>query len=242
MAIRLGINIDHIATLRNTRGENDPSLLEILFEVQEGRADLITMHLREDRRHILDQDLVEIQKHRRLPLNLEMALTQEMIQIACEYSPSSVCIVPEKREELTTEGGLNVEKISGLLEKSMEIFQKKNIDVFLFIEPQEKDILLAKKIGVRGVEVHTGTYARNFFNYTLFEKELSRIKKAARLCIEQDIKFHAGHGLNYHNIHPLLEIPNLLEVNIGHAIIAYALKTGIRNAVSRMKEIVCRVG
>ena len=239
MAIRLGVNIDHIATLRNTRGENDPSLVEILFEVQEGGADLITMHLREDRRHVLDHDLVEVQKHSKLPLNLEMALTKEMVEIACERCPSSICIVPEKREELTTEGGLNVEKISGLLEKSMDTFRKKNIEVFLFIEPKKKDILLAREIGVTGVEIHTGTYARSFFHHTLFKKEINRIKKAARQCLEQGVEFHAGHGLNYYNIPPLLKIENLLEVNIGHAIIAHALKTGIRKAVSKMKNILC---
>ena len=237
MAIRLGINIDHIATLRNARGENDPSLPELLFEVQEGGADLITMHLREDRRHIQDNDLAEVMRHSKLPINLEMALTEEMTQIACGYAPASVSIVPEKREELTTEGGLNVQKIGHLLEKSMQAFQEKDIQVFLFIEPQEKDILLAGKMGVTGIEIHTGVYARNFLNPIRFKREMEKIKKAAQLCRENDLELHAGHGLNYHNVRPLLEIEDLLEVNIGHAVIAYALKTGIRRAVSQMKDI-----
>ena len=235
--INLGINIDHIATIRNARGENDPSLLAMLFEIEEGGAHTITAHLREDRRHIQDEDIVEIKKHTKLPINLEMALTDEMIEIAIKLQPSSVCIVPEKRKEITTEGGLDVKAIVAELTEAQKKFKENNIEFYLFLEPTEDAMYYAKKIGATGVEIHTGGYARTFQNKIYLKKQTLTIKKIAKLCHQENLVFHAGHGLNYHNIQPLLAIENLTEVNIGHAIIAYSLKVGLRNAVQKMVEI-----
>ena len=235
--IRLGINIDHAATLRNARSENDPVLTEVAIEAQYGGADLITMHLREDRRHIVDDDLIEIKKNIKIPINLEMALTDEMIDIALNFSPNSVCLVPEKREEITTEGGLDLDKHFKKLESTVPLFKEKGIEFFLFVEPSEQAIEVANTLKVTGVEVHTGTYARSFFNTHSKEIELQKIKQCANLCKKHGLEFHAGHGLNYNNIFNLLDIPNITEVNIGHSILARSVITGIRSAVSDMKKI-----
>ncbi len=235
--INLGINIDHIATVRNARGENDPSLLEMLFEIEAGGAHTITAHLREDRRHIKDEDIIEVKKHTKLPVNLEMALTSEMIKIAVELQPSSVCVVPEKREEITTEGGLDIKTMVDELTEAQIKFKKNNIEFYLFLEPTEDAVYYAKQVGATGVEVHTGGYAHTFQNKMCFKREVFTIKNIAKLCAQEGLVFHAGHGLNYYNIQPLLEIKNLTEVNIGHAIIAHALKVGLRNAVQKMAGI-----
>ena len=234
--IKLGVNIDHVATLRNARGEQDPSLLEIALEAQEGGAASFTMHLREDRRHIVDNDLFEIKKHAKIPINMEMALTDEMTEIALKLKPKSVCIVPENREELTTEGGLNTKDLFDRLSNGLSVFKEADIEVFLFTEPSEEAVEHAAKLGVTGIEVHTGNFARSFFHREALESELKKINYAGKLCREKHLEFHAGHGLNYHNIYSLLGIENLSEVNIGHAIISRALKTGMRQAVLEMKD------
>lgn len=235
--INLGLNVDHIATLRNARGEGDPSLLEIVFEGIEGGLDSITMHLREDRRHIVDADLSEIQKHVKLPLNMEMALTPEMVEIAFQLRPRSVCIVPEKREELTTEGGLDVQRIYSSLKDHMQGFHERDIEVFLFIEPELSALKLSYDLGAKGVELHTGTYARAFFHAQEKERELHRLKEAANFASDVGLELHAGHGLNYHNVSEMKDLPELTEVNIGHAIISRSLKTGMKQAVREMKEL-----
>ena len=235
--IKLGVNIDHIATLRNARGEQDPSLLEIAIEAQEGGAASFTMHLREDRRHIVDQDLFEIKKHSKIPINMEMAFTEEMTAIALELKPKSVCIVPEKREELTTEGGLNTAELFDRMSTGLSVFKKADIEVFLFTEPTKQAVEDAAKLGVSGIEVHTGGLARKFFHKEALDGELKKIAFAGKLCREKHLEFHAGHGLNYHNIYTLLGIENLNEVNIGHAIIARSLKVGMRQAVRDMRNI-----
>ena len=235
--IQLGVNIDHVATLRNARGENDPSLIEMLFEVQAGGADVITMHLREDRRHIQDKDIFEVKKHTPLPLNFEMALSSEMLATAIKLKPSSVCLVPEKREELTTEGGLNLKPMAQKIREAQKKLKENNIQLFLFVEPDSESIHIAKETGAAGVELHTGRYARSFENAVSFEKELHLLKDIAHLCEKEKLVLHAGHGLNYQNIKYLLPIQNLREVNIGHSIIAYALKVGLKNAVRRMKKL-----
>ncbi len=238
--IALGVNIDHVATLRNARREGDPSLLEMAFEVQEGGADSITMHLREDRRHILDEDLFEIQKHLKIPINLEMAPTEEMLKIALDLKPRSVCIVPERREEITTEGGLDVKKYKELLIEFQKELIQKEIEVFLFVEPDIEALEISKEIGVKGIEVHTGSYARSFKNNFQKEKELKRIYEAAKKAKDLGLEFHAGHGLNRFNLIPLLKIPNLKEVNIGHSIIARALKIGLKEAVREIATLLTR--
>ena len=236
MKISLGVNIDHVATLRNARGEGDPSLVEMALEAQEGGADSFTMHLREDRRHIKDEDLWEVRKHTLLPINLEMALTDEMVKIAVDYRPGSVCIVPEKREEVTTEGGLDLLYHSQKIKEVVPLLKENNIRIFLFIEPDINIIGLAADLGVHGVEVHTGAYARSFKSPIEADHELQRIRACASTCHEKGLEFHAGHGLNYHNVYPLKAITNLTEVNIGHAIIARSIKVGLKKAVKAMKE------
>ncbi len=235
--INLGVNIDHIATLRNSRGENKPSLLRMLFEAEKGGADSITMHLREDRRHIQDNDIFEIKEHTQLPLNLEIALNEEMIKIALKLKPSSVCIVPERREEITTEGGLKLKAMINQLKRVQEQLKQSDIELYLFLEADESSISTAKEIGVTGVEIHTGSYARTFQNKINFQKTLNKLKSIAKLSEKEGLIFHAGHGLDYYNIKPLLDIINLKEVNIGHAIIAHSLEVGLKNAVQQMKKI-----
>ena len=235
--IRLGINIDHIATVRNARKENDPSILEMLFEIQSGGADNVTMHLREDRRHILDSDVWEIKKHSKIPINFEMALTKEMIDIALQLKPKSVCIVPEKREELTTEGGLNISLIYDKLKEVLVDFLNNEIQVFLFLDPNTKNIDLCSKLQISGVEIFTGTFSRMIHNNYKFPIELGKIQDVAKVCLENNIEFHAGHGLNYHNIQHIKNITNPTEVNIGHSIIARSFKIGLRTAVQEMKRL-----
>lgn len=237
MAIDLGVNIDHVATLRNARGERDPSLVELALLAQEGGADSFTMHLREDRRHIKDEDLNDVARHSKLPINFEMALTDEMVAIALQIKPRSVCIVPEKREEVTTEGGLNVELAKEKLLPAIKELQKQRIEVCLFIEPDEETIRLSHQLGADGVEIHTGSYAHAFKNRVDCASELERIFQAAKACADLRLRLHAGHGLNYVNIQNLLKITNLKEVNIGHALISYALNVGMVRAVRKMKRI-----
>ncbi|MDH4199278.1 MAG: pyridoxine 5'-phosphate synthase [Spirochaetia bacterium] len=237
MKINLGINIDHAATLRNMRGENDPSILEVAFEVQRGGADSITMHLREDRRHIRDEDIFIVKNHVKIPINFEMAATREMLEIALELNPTSVCIVPEKRQEITTEGGFDIKNKYHDVQAIVDVLTKKNIAVFIFVEPDVSDIEQCMRIGAAGVEIHTGAYARSFFKHTVREDQLQRIRQCAKYCKENKFIFHAGHGLNYHNIYDLLEIENLAEVNIGHAVLSQALISGIGASVRAMKNI-----
>lgn len=236
-SIRLGVNIDHIATLRNARGENDPSLLELAFAAQSGGADSLTMHLREDRRHIKDEDVFEVKKHCKIPVNFEMAATEEMTDIALELKPRSVCIVPENREEITTEGGLDViqhfDRLKPLVKKMIDA----EIEVFMFIEPDSEQIKQSAELGVSGVEVHTGSYAHAFLNAFELEKQKDRLLKAAIIAMDQRLEFHAGHGLNYHNMAAIVALPALVEVNIGHAIVSRALVTGLARAVKQMKQL-----
>lgn len=238
--IFLGVNIDHIATLRNARGENDPALLEMVHEVIEGGADSLTMHLREDRRHIQDADIFEIKKHSKIPINFEMAITNEMVNIALELKPTSVCLVPEKREEQTTEGGLDISSHFERLQTIIPTLQKEEIEVYLFVEPTKADIEQSTKLNVKGVELHTGKYARSFVNRYQRQEQIQLLGQAAQTCKEFSLECHAGHGLNYHNITDILFLENLTEVNIGHAIIARSLKAGLRAAVEEMKFLLQR--
>jgi pyridoxine 5-phosphate synthase len=242
MKIKLGINIDHAATLRNSRAENDPSILEFAFAVQKGGADSITMHLREDRRHIRDNDVFLVREHCKIPLNFEMAPTIEMLDIALKLNPMSVCIVPEKRDEITTEGGLDIKNKFDLVKPVVMKLVEHKIDVFIFVEPDVESITLSQEIGATGVEVHTGAYTRSFGNTSDRKLQLEKIYVAAKYCDKINFEFHAGHGLNYHNIFELLQISNLVEVNIGHAVLSRALFSGIENAVNDMKQILTGCG
>ncbi len=231
----LGVNIDHVATVRNARGGVNPQPVQAVLVAEQAGADQITIHLREDRRHIKDADLQLIKSVVTTKLNLEMALNPEIVEIAIKAKPDTVTLVPEKREELTTEGGL-------LLKESMseDIARLKNagIEVSLFIEPDPAMISLAAKLGADAVEMHTGVYANNF-GTEVGDEEFSRIKLACKQISDLGMRVVAGHGLDYHNIVPLLDLP-IEEFNIGHSLIAESIFHGLAEAVRKMKRIVVK--
>jgi len=230
----LGVNIDHIATIRNARGGNEPSIIQGALLAQQAGADQITVHLREDRRHIKDQDLFLLRQIIHTKLNLEMALSDEIISIAKRVKPDTVTFVPEKRQELTTEGGLF------LREDMREIFsdfRSLGIQVSVFIEPNIKMIELAKDLLVDAVEIHTGTYA-NAQGEKDIALELKKIETACQKIKNLNMRVVAGHGLNYHNIVPLTQIESINEFNIGHSIVSRAVFTGLEEAVGKMKTLI----
>jgi pyridoxine 5-phosphate synthase len=234
--MKLGINIDHIATLRQARGEEEPSLIEAAKETLAAGADGITIHLREDRRHIQDQDVIDIRKIAPR-LNLEMAATPEIIEIACKIKPEFCCIVPEKRKELTTEGGLDVIGNKENLAKAIKTLNKANIEVSIFIDPDLPQISATAEIGAQYIEIHTGCYA-NAKNQESVDIELKKIIKATEHAVNIGLKVNAGHGLKYHNTKPIVKIPNIEELNIGHSIISRAVFIGLKNAVKEMLELI----
>ncbi|QKI89004.1 pyridoxine 5'-phosphate synthase [Thiomicrorhabdus xiamenensis] len=234
--IYLGLNIDHVATLRQARGTRYPDPIKAALDAEMAGADSITLHLREDRRHIQDEDVARITQMRQTKVNLEMAATEEMVQIACKMQPEDICLVPEKREELTTEGGLDVAGQKAWLTEVCARLAQAGCRVSLFIDPEEKQILAAKEVGAPVIELHTGTYAE-------LEKpqevatELDRIRKATALAVEQGLVVNAGHGLHYHNVQAIAAIKEIEELNIGHAIIAQAVYSGLPDAVREMKRL-----
>jgi pyridoxine 5-phosphate synthase len=235
-ALELGINIDHIATLRNARGTVYPDPIKAARLAEEAGADLITLHLREDRRHIKDADLITLRPLIKTRMNLECAVTAEMLDIACKIKPHDVCLVPEKREEVTTEGGLDV--LSNLNAVRAATTQLKNagIRVSLFIDPDEKQIKAAKDCGASVVELHTGRYADQ--TGVVQSSELERIKKAAQYAATIGLRVNAGHGLNESNVLPIAAITELSELNIGHAIVAEAVFKGWQKAIMDMKSLI----
>ena len=233
----LGVNIDHVATLRNARGGVEPNPLEAAIICENNGATSITTHLREDRRHIKDEDVYTIIKSIKSNLNLEMAVTDEMQKIALEIKPHSVCLVPEKRQEVTTEGGLDV---AGQLEKITKFVKPLNdagIHVSLFIDANKEQVIASSKTGVEFIELHTGVYS-NAFGTKDEETSLNQLKEAAKLAQELGLKVNAGHGLNYDNVHRMHEIDGLYELNIGHSIISKSIFTGLDNAVIKMLELI----
>ena len=234
---KLGINIDHVATLRNARGQSHPNLLKAAFVLKECKVDSITMHLREDRRHVKDDDIFLIKDKVDLPINLEIAPTEEMTRIALKLNPRSVCFVPEKRMELTTEGGLNVTANMEKIEKLLNLFSNSKIKVACFIEPDFNQINSLNSLGIRTLELHTGSYADSK-NIDNMKKKLSLIKKAAKYSTELGFDCHAGHGLNYNNVHDIASINEIKELNIGHFIIGDAIFSGLKNSILKMKEII----
>ena len=235
--IRLGVNIDHVATVRNARGTNYPDPLKAAKIVKEAGGDGITAHLREDRRHIVDKDIMSIKQHNILPLNLEMAVTDEMQKIALDVIPNAVCLVPEKREERTTEGGLEVCNSTTRLRSFLEPIKDKNIKVSLFIEPGEEQIDAAKTIGVDIIELHTGHFCDLFEKKDENYKEaLKVLEKAASYAYKLGLEVHAGHGLTTGSVGPISKIPEMKELNIGHAIISDSIFMGLRGAVQLMKQ------
>ena len=232
--IKLGINIDHVATLRQARGTKYPSVVEAALRAEQAGADSITLHLREDRRHMQDEDIFAIRPLLQTKMNLELAATDEMIAIASRVKPQDVCIVPERREERTTEGGLNIKESYDHLYRATQNLTEQGSRVSLFIAPDLKDIDLAKKMGAPVVEIHTGSYADAEDEETK-QKELKRVKEAAEHALSLGLIVNAGHGLHYHNVNLIAAIPGIEELNIGHAIVAHALFVGWDNAIREMK-------
>ena len=235
---RLGVNIDHVATIRNARGEVYPDPLKAALIAQKSGADSITIHLREDRRHIRDYDLKNIKKKLRIPLNLEMAPTKEMLKIAVKNKPNFVCIVPEKRTEITTEGGLNIEKNKKIIQKIITILHKNRIRVSLFIEPKIKDIKLSRSLDANCVELHTGIFCNLLNNGKKTNKSFLKLKKSAKYANKIGLEVHAGHGLTYESAHRISKISNISEFNIGHFIIAESLFLGIKKTIKKFKKVI----
>ena len=229
--IRLGVNIDHVATVRNARGEKYPSPLRAALLAQKNGADSITIHLREDRRHINEKDLKDIKKRLKIPLNLEIAATDEMLKIALKSKPPFICIVPEKRQEITTEGGLN-------LRYKINFLKINKSRVSLFIEPSLNDIKISKILDADCVEIHTGKLCNLINDKKNFKKELEKIKKAVELGNSLGLEVHAGHGLTYKSARILSKISGIKEFNIGHFLIGESIFVGLSNTIKEFKKIV----
>jgi pyridoxine 5-phosphate synthase len=233
--LELGINIDHVATLRNARGTTYPDPIRAARLAEEAGADLITLHLREDRRHIKDADLIALRPLIKTRMNLECAVTPEMIAIACQIKPHDVCLVPEKRTEVTTEGGLNVLAHFEAVKLATTQLIDAGIRVSLFIDPEERQIMAASKVGATVIELHTGRYADLAGDLQI--RELERIRAAAQYGKQLGLRVNAGHGLNESNVGPIATIAELSELNIGHAIVAEALFKGWQKAILDMKAL-----
>ena len=237
--LRLGVNIDHVATIRNARGGAHPDPVRAAHAAAEAGADGITAHLREDRRHISDADIDRLSREISLPLNLEMAATDEMLAIALRHTPHAVCIVPEKREERTTEGGLDAAGLHNQLAPIVSRLSDAGIRVSLFIEANERQLEAAQRLRAPVVEFHTGEYAHAGLDGDADReaRELQRIARIAALAADAGIEPHAGHGLTYENVAPIAAIPQLAELNIGHYLVGEAVFVGLESAVRRMRGL-----
>ena len=235
--IRLGVNIDNVATVRNARGENYPSPLKAALLAEKNGADSVTIHLREDRRHINDQDLKKIIKKLKIPLNLEIAATKEMLQIASRSKPPFICIVPEKRKEITTEGGLNLNHNKIFLKSLISKLKKKKIRISLFIEPSLRDIKKAKELDVDCVEIHTGKFCNLINQRKNYKYELKKIEKVVKIGNLLGLEVHAGHGLTYASAKILSKIKGIAEYNIGHFLIGESIFLGISKVIKTFKKI-----
>ncbi|MBP0048382.1 pyridoxine 5'-phosphate synthase [Marinobacterium sp. AK62] len=236
----LGINIDHIATLRQARGTRYPDPVQAAALAEEAGADGITVHLREDRRHIQDRDIEVLAQTLQTRMNLEMAVTEEMLALAERIQPAHVCLVPEKREELTTEGGLDVVGQEAAIRTACERLANAGCEVSLFIDPEPAQIDAAVRCGAPVIELHTGNFA-DAETPVARSEELNRLKLASRHAWQQGLVVNAGHGLHYHNVEPVAEIPEINELNIGHGIIARAVMVGLKQAVSEMRDLLFAV-
>lgn len=234
--ILLGVNIDHVATLRQARKTIYPDVVAAMHAAEAGGADGITVHLREDRRHIQPDDVIQIQKILKTRLNFEMAVTQEMLAFAETINPKHACFVPEKREELTTEGGLDIIGQEAMIKAAVTQLQNKNIEVSLFIDPDFAQIDAAKRTGAKAIEIHTGSYA-DAINNDIEQREFERIKQAATHAYQLGLIVNAGHGLHYTNTQAIAKLPEINELNIGHSIIARAIFVGLEQAVHEMKQL-----
>ncbi len=244
--IKLGVNIDHCATLRQARYRDisptskiivEPDPIDLALLAERAGADSITAHLREDRRHIVDRDISELRKNLTTKLNLEMACTPEMLAIALKIKPDYVCIVPENRREVTTEGGLSIGRKKSDISRAVSALSKKGVDCSIFIDPDLEQVSLAQEVGAQTVELHTGAFANAWSNKMKKRLELFRIREAAEYALRLGLKVNAGHGINYLNIGDLTKLADFNEFNIGHSIISRALFCGIESAVKEMKEL-----
>lgn len=242
MTIRLGINIDHVATLRNARGGDHPCPVRAALIAMEAGADGITAHLREDRRHIRDHDIERLKNEVPLPLNMEMAATDEMLAIALRIKPNAVCIVPEKRQEVTTEGGLNAHAMIKHLTPFAAKLNDAGIRVSLFIAPEKLQIDAAKTIKADIVELHTGHYAELFkkqhIDIESYKQELTNLYCSADYAHQNGLEVHAGHGLNFDNVAPIAALPYMQELNIGHFLMGEAMFTGLKETVQKMRHVI----
>ena len=236
--IRLGVNIDHVATVRNARGELYPSPLRAALKAEKYGADSVTIHLREDRRHINDNDLKLIKSKLRIPLNLEIASTKEMLKIALKQKPSFICIVPEKRKEVTTEGGLNLNYKKTFLKKMIKELKLKKSRISLFIEPKITDIKKAKKLNCDCIEIHTGKICNLINKNKSYLSELKKIKKAVNYAASIGLEVHAGHGLTYKSVKIISRIKNINELNIGHFLIGESIFTGLKEVINNFKKAI----
>ncbi len=231
--IRLGINVDHVASVRQARRIHIPDPVEAALLAEKGGAGGITVHLREDRRHIQERDVELLRQKIHTKLNLEMAVTQEMVRLAEKFRPNDVCIVPERREELTTEGGLDVLTHGAKVQEAVKRLQGEGIQVSLFVDPESSQIEMSREIGARVVELHTGRYCNVVGDQS---KELEEVVAAASLARRLGLEVHGGHGLNYRNVVPIARIPEMVELNIGHSIVARSIMVGMEQAVREMKD------
>tara|TARA_B100000579_G_C22762862_1_gene819876 strand:+ start:574 stop:1290 length:717 start_codon:yes stop_codon:yes gene_type:complete len=234
---RLGVNIDHIATIRNARGENHPDPFYAARIVKKFGSDSITIHLREDRRHIKDLDAKKICSIKNLKVNLEISIRNEIVKNALKIKPNYICIVPENRKEITTEGGLNLNKNKERIKKILKLFKNKKIRTSLFINPSTKDIKISKEIGADCVEIHTGKFANLVKSKKNFKNELLRIRKSSKLGNNLGLEIHAGHGLDYDSTKILQKIDEIKEFNIGHFIIGESIFFGLNKVITNFKKI-----
>tara|TARA_B100001250_G_scaffold352464_1_gene325237 strand:+ start:33 stop:752 length:720 start_codon:yes stop_codon:yes gene_type:complete len=237
MSIRLGVNIDHVATIRKARGEKHPEPFVAAKKALKYGADSITIHLREDRRHINDNDLKLISSIKSIPLNLEMASNDEMLRIAIKYNPSFVCIVPEKRNELTTEGGLNLKKNINKLKSTINILNTNKIRTSLFINPSISDVKISKKLNAKCIEIHTGNISNQIKKNKSYKSYLKKIKNCAKYAKSLGLEVHAGHGMDYKTAKILSKVKEIEEFNIGHFIIGESIIYGLKKTIRNFKKI-----
>ena len=235
---KLGVNIDHVATIRNARDEIYPSPVKAAILAQKSGADSITIHLREDRRHIRDNDLKAIRRKLKIPVNLEMAPTNEMLKIATKFKPEFVCIVPEKRKEVTTEGGLNIKRKKTVLYKLIKVLKKSKIRVSLFIEPRIKDIKHSYILGADCVELHTGLFCNSLNKRKNISNSYLKLKRSANFAKKLGLEVHAGHGLTYKSAYIISRINDISEFNIGHFIVAESIFVGLKKTIKKFKKII----
>jgi len=234
---RLGVNIDHVATVRNARGSFHPDPLTIAKHVMKCGAHSITIHLREDRRHITDKDVVKICKNKKIITNLEISLNKDVLRIALQNKPNFICIVPENRKEVTTEGGLNLSKNLNKIKKIIDKFKKKKIRTSLFVDPDLNDIIISKKLNVDCIELHTGKISSLVKNKKSYIHEFNRIKRCCELARKIGIEVHAGHGLDYKTTAILSKLKEIEEFNIGHFIIGESIVNGLKKTIKKFKKI-----